>query len=155
MEPQNLNRSNAAERLCMAYALQKRFRISEAQFAPVLGISVNTYQKRLKRAGLSLIADAAQHSLFDTDDILTKINAELLRFSQLDGLPDKAAVDALTGLAKAVKTISELAKETGINSVPAFQADNNSASGVKPEDVREALSLIDRRIIQLAADRAV
>lgn len=140
--------SVAVQRLHVAHRVQRRYPISSDDMAVLLGLTVEAYHKRLKKAGF----DSAASNLpaLDIEDILVKINAELHSFSKGEGLPDKSAVDALAALAKAVKSISELSKETRNDSVADENESQSENGGVKPEDVREALSLINRRINELS-----
>lgn len=141
--------SGAVQRLLVAHRLQRHFAIAAQDMAILLGVTVDAYYKRLKKAGLDIAA--TDLPTLDIDDILMKINAELQSFSKAEGLPDKSAVDALAALAKAVKSISELAKETRADRLPDERETQSDNGGVKPEEVREALSLINRKIAELSS----
>lgn len=148
--------SAAVKRLRAAFNLQNRFRISDDDVAPVLGLSVRAYHSRLKRAGLvRLKYQTFNGRVIDTDEILTKINAELIVLTQQEGLPDKASVDALPALAKALKSIADISKETPADAGK-ISADlqDGQEYGLKLGDVREALRLIDCRINEIACERA-
>ena len=140
--------SVAVQRLHVAHRLQRRYPIGSDDIAALLGVTAEAYHKRLKKAGLDCITSVLP--ALDIEDILVKINAELHSFSQGEGLPDKSAVDALAALAKAVKSVSELSKETRSESGADDSESQSENGGVKPEDVREALSLINRRINELS-----
>lgn len=140
--------SVAVQRLHIAHRLQRHYPIAAQDMAALLGLSAEAYLKRLKKAGLDIAI--SEMPALDIDDILVKINAELQSFSKSEGLPDKSAVDALAALAKAVKSICELAKETRTDRAPDERENQSEQGGVKPEDVREALSLICRRISELS-----
>lgn len=135
------------ERLQVAYRVQRRYRIAVQDMAFLLGLKPDIYQKRLKKAGLD--SNASGLPLLDIEDLLIKINTELQNFSKADGLPEKSAVEALAFLAKAVKSISELSKETRAEQSPGQPERGSETGGVKPEDVREALSIISARIAEL------
>lgn len=151
IENKKLSQSIAAQRLLAAHHLQCRYHIAAKDMAFVLGLTPQIYQKRLKRAGLSSVPPALP--VLDIEDLLIKINTELQALSQTQGLPEKAAVEALASLAKAVKNISELSKETRIERQPEREANQVEQSGVKPEEVREALSFISARIAELSHTR--
>ncbi len=139
---------NAAhERLLAAYRLQRRFQIAVQDMAFLLGMKPEIYRRRLQKAGLD--SNATGLPLLDIEDLLIKINAELQNFSKAEGLPEKSAVEALASLAKAVKSISELSKETRAEQAGHQPEQTNETGGVKPEDVREALSIINARITEL------
>ena len=99
------------------------------------------------RTGLN--SNANSQPQLDIEDLLMKINTELQNFSKADGLPEKSAVEALASLAKAVKSISELSRETRAEQAGSQPEQGRETGGVKPEDVREALSIISARITEL------
>ncbi len=139
---------NAAhERLQAVHRLQRRYRIAGQDMAFLLGVQPDIYLRRLKKAGLSSNANSLPQ--LDIEDLLIKINTELQNFSKADGLPEKSAVEALASLAKAVKSISELSKETRAEQAGNQPEQGHETGGVKPEDVREALSIISARITEL------
>lgn len=139
---------NAAhERLQTVHRLQRRYRIAGQDMAFLLGIQPDIYFRRLKKAGLD--SNASGLPQLDIEDLLIKINMELQNFSKADGLPEKSAVEALASLAKAVKSISELSKETRAEQQGNQPEQDSETGGVKSEDVREALSIISARITEL------
>lgn len=141
---------NAAhERLQAVHRLQRRYRIAAQDMAFLLGVQPDIYLRRLKKAGLD--SNASGLPQLDIEDLLIKINTELQNFSKADGLPEKSAVEALAALAKAVKSISELSKETRTELAGNQPEQTSEAGGVTPEDVREALSIISARITELRA----
>ena len=144
IEPQ---KSVMVERLQAAYRLQRRYQIVPQDIAFLLGLKPDIYRNRLKKAGLDITATGLP--VLDIEDLLIKINTELQSFSKADGLPEKSAVEALAALAKAVKSISELSKETRAEQLSNQPEPASEAGGVKPEDVREALSIISARITEL------
>ncbi|HWD12968.1 hypothetical protein P8H26_07220 [Pseudochrobactrum sp. sp1633] len=148
METVKLPHSASADRLQAAHRLQRRYQIAAQDIAFLLGLTAEAYQKRLKKAGLD--AGASAMPVLDIEDLLIKINAELQNFSKAEGLPEKSAVEALAALAKAVKSISELSRETRVEALSDKSENQNHNGGVKPEDVREALSLISARIAELS-----
>ena len=137
------------ERLQAVYQLQRRYQITVPDMAFLLRVKPAIYSKRLKRAGLDY--SSVSLPVLDIEDLLIKINAELQNFSKAEGLPEKSAVEALAALAKAVKSISELSKETRAELAGKQPEQVSEAGGVTPEDVREALSIISARITQLRA----
>lgn len=148
-ETTKLQYSAAHERLQAVHRLQRRYRIAGQDMAFLLGWKPEIYQKRLKKAGLD--SHVSGVPLLDVEDLLIKINTELQNFSKADGLPEKSAVEALASLAKAVKSISELSKETRAEQLVVQPERGSETGGVKPEDVREALSIISARITELRA----
>ncbi len=137
------------ERLLAVYRLQRRYQITVPDMAFLLGVKPEIYSRRLKRAGLDY--SSVSLPVLDIEDLLIKINAELQNFSKAEGLPEKSAVEALAALAKAVKSISELSKETRVEPLNDKHDNGNDDRGVTPEDVREALSIISARITELRA----
>ncbi len=137
------------ERLQAVYRLQRRYQITFPDTAFLLGVKPEIYSRRLKRAGLD--CSSVSLPVLDIEDLLIKINAELQNFSKAEGLPEKSAVEALASLAKAVKSISELSKETRAELAGNQPEQTSEVGGVTPEDVREALSIISARITELRA----
>ena len=148
-ETTKLQHNAAHERLQVqaVYRLQRRYRIAGQDMAFLLGLQPDIYLRRLKKAGLNSNANSPPQ--LDIEDLLIKINTELQNFSKADGLPEKSAVEALASLAKAVKSISELSKETRAEQAGNQPEQGHETGGVKPEDVREALSIISARITEL------
>ncbi|WP_439273324.1 hypothetical protein [Pseudochrobactrum sp. HB0163] len=139
--------NTAHERLLAAYRLQRRFHIAAPDMAFLLGLKPEIYCRRLQKAGLN--SHAAGLPQLDIEELLIKINTELQNFSKAEGLPEKSAVEALASLAKAVKSISELSRETRAEQAGNQPEQESETGGVKPEDVREALSIINARISEL------
>lgn len=122
--------SAAHERLQAVYRLQRRYRIAGQDMAFLLGVQPDIYLRRLKKAGLDSNANSLPQ--LDIEDLLIKINSELQNFSKTDGLPEKSAVEALASLAKAVKSISELSRETRVEPLNDKHDNGNDDRGVKP-----------------------
>jgi hypothetical protein len=76
------------------------------------------------------------------------LRTELNKLIDGEELPDKNKAEALMALAKAVKTVGELAVETGAAEV------DGGALAPSLHEARQALARIDRRIDELAKRRA-
>ena len=110
-----------------------------------MGISEKNYRDRLKRHGF---LEKMHSKPSATESALQRLQAELNKLIDGDELPDKSKAEALMALAKAVKTVGDLATETETTTV------DNAASVVSLHEVRQALIRIDRRIEDLAQRHA-
>ncbi|PYE88380.1 hypothetical protein [Phyllobacterium leguminum] len=140
--------SVAAARNHAGYRLTCKYSVPHADIAFLLGMKEKNYLTRLRRLGIDADVNTTQR-LPGLEEILARIRAELMRLTEEGRVPDKGAVDALVSLARALKTVIELERE---NIAPPV-ADTGPAS-VSPEELREALARIDRRIDELANLRA-
>ncbi|MFD1197650.1 hypothetical protein ACFQ3K_04820 [Brucella gallinifaecis] len=132
-------------RVRLAFRLQKKHDIAVAEIVGVMGCSEKQYLHWLKGIGLdenALIKPSA------ADTALQRLQSELNKLIDAEELPEKGKAEALMALAKAVKTVGELATETGVSEV---EDDTSKVSLVK---VRQALARIDRRINELAKRHA-
>lgn len=141
--------SKSAAKLRAAYHMQQRYNIATADMVAVLGITEATYRKRLLKLGLDI---GNAENLFGLDGeaaaIMVKLQTELARLANDSGLPDKSAADALTALARTVKTVVELKRE-GAAGGEAIMKPDDDLTGISA-----ALQKIDRRINELAEVRA-
>jgi len=132
-------------RVRLAFCLQMKHDIVSAEIAEVMGSTEKQYLHWLKVIGLdeeALIKPSA------TDTALQRLQSELNKLIDAEELPDKGKAEALMALAKAVKTVGELATETG-----AVETSNDTGL-VSLVEVKAALARIDRRINELAKRRA-
>ncbi|WP_433849294.1 hypothetical protein [Brucella pseudogrignonensis] len=129
----------------LAFRLQMKHDITKAEIVQLMGCSEKQYLHWLKGVGLdenALIKPSV------TENALQRLQAELNKLIDAEELPDKGKAEALMALAKAVKTVGELATEAETSEV------NPEASFVCLDDVKETLIRIDRRIDELAEIRA-
>ncbi|WP_147272184.1 hypothetical protein [Phyllobacterium salinisoli] len=131
----------------MGYRLTSKYGVPHANIAFLLGMKEKNYLTRLRQLGINPNGDAAR--LPGMEEILANIRAELMRLTEGGKVPDKGAIDALVSLARALKAVIDLERESTAR--PVTDAD---PVPVKPEELREALARIDRRINELADLRA-
>ena len=144
MKTQKLDERREA-RVRLAFCLQMKHDIALAEVVELMGCTEKQYLQWLKLIGLdekTLIKSSA------TDTALQRLQSELNKLIDADELPDKGKAEALMALAKAVKTVGELAIET--NAVET----SNDTGLVSLGEVKAALARIDRRINELAKRRA-
>lgn len=144
MKTQKIDERREA-RVRLAFCLQMKHDIASADIVELMGCTEKQYLQSLKLIGLdekTLIKPSA------TDTALQRLQSELNKLIDADELPDKGKAEALMALAKAVKTVGELATETG-----GAEASENTQQ-VSLVDVKAALARIDRRINELAKRRA-
>lgn len=110
-----------------------------------MGCSERQYLYWLKHLGLD---EQIFTKPSGTESALQRLQAELNKLIDSDELPDKSKAEALMALAKAVKTVSELAAETGASE------EGRVASVTSLHEVRLVMARIDRRIDELAQRRA-
>ncbi|WP_374829980.1 hypothetical protein [Paenochrobactrum pullorum] len=141
--------NKAIAKLRAAARMQQRYNIAAMEMASVLGIAESTYRKRLLKLGLVSAHIENPFGLYgEAAGIMVKLQTELARLANDSGLPDKSSADALTALARTVKTVVELMREgsaepeTGVNT-------HDDLTGIGA-----ALEKIDRRINELAGERA-
>ncbi|WP_420959896.1 hypothetical protein [Brucella sp. IR073] len=135
-------RIHAGHRVVLKYG------VPHVEIAALLNIKESTYLRGLRRLGLDHDPGERADRLPDMEEILARIRTELMRLTEGGKVPDKGAVDALVSLAKALKTIVDLERESDMRPAEAAPAE------IKPAELREALALIDRRIDELATLRA-
>lgn len=164
--------SRIAQRVRTAFQLQSTYMIDPEHLAFVLGMTASDYQRRLDRLGCYGSTDAefaprergesakiiGDHPSDVKNDrvnylpeLIAKLQRELLRFADDEGLPDKGQADSITALARTVKAVSELVSSTMLGDGDACEA---AGEQVDLEDVAKALALIDRRMDELADIRA-
>ncbi|KXF78285.1 hypothetical protein ATN84_00315 [Paramesorhizobium deserti] len=141
--------ANPGGRARAGYRVTRRYGVPHADIAFLLNIEEKTYLRRLRQSGLDPDADESAGQLPDIEEILANIRGELVRLTEGGRVPDKAAVDALVSLARALKTLIELTPEKARR--PFAEA---AGVAVTPEEISEALARIDRRIDELANLRA-
>lgn len=144
MKTQNGDECREA-RVRLAFRLQMKHDITLADIAQVMGVSEKSYSDRLKRLGF---LEQMHSKPSATESALQRFQAELNKLIDGDELPDKSKAEALMALAKAVKTVGDLATETETTTV------DNAASVASLHEVRQALIRIDRRIEDLAQRHA-
>lgn len=133
-------------RVRLAFRLQMKHAIEAAQIAEVLGLSEKGYRDRIRR--LQLETDS-RNMPSATEYALQRLQAELRKLIEGEELPDKSKAEALMALARAVKTVGELASETGSSS-----DEGERGAVVSLSELRQVLARIDRRIEELAQRRA-
>jgi len=141
--------ANPSGRARAGYHVTRRYGVPHADIAFLLNIEEKTYLRRLRQSGVDPNTAMRSDRLPDIEEILANIRNELARLTEGGKVPDKGAADALTALARALKTVIELARE----STPRPVAEAAPAA-VSPEELSEALARIDRRIDELANLRA-
>ncbi|GAB1581387.1 hypothetical protein [Phyllobacterium phragmitis] len=141
--------ANPGGRARAGYHVTRKYGVPHADIAFLLNIEEKTYLRRLRLSGFDPDAAIRSDRLPDMEGILANIRTELLRLTEGGKVPDKGAADALTSLARALKTVIELARES--TPPPAMET---APATVTPEELREALARIDRRINELADSRA-
>lgn len=136
----------AETRIRLGHQLQILHGIDVGDMAEVLGLSLKTYQTRLRLLKLDTVEKSVEQR--QVDPALERLQTELNRLLDAEELPDKSKAEALMALARAVKTVNELAAETVTVTREAgeTQADVNQT--------RQALVRINRRIDELAKTRA-
>lgn len=146
--------SKGTSQLRVCQSVQMQYGVSACDMAAILRLREDQYRSRLRRLGL-----AADPSAFDFDlrrdasEIVVKIQSELGRLAREHGLPDKGAADALTALARTVKTVGELLKDNeGADSRVLPKGD--AVDGPDMDRMRTALLRVERRIEELAQKRA-
>jgi len=132
-------------RVRLAFCLQMKHGITLSDMSQLMGISEKNYRDRLKRLGF---LEQMHNKPSATESALQRLQAELNKLIDGDELPDKSKAEALMALAKAVKTVGDLATETETTTV------DNAGSVVSLHEVRQALIRIDRRIEDLAQRHA-
>ena len=110
----------------------------------MLALSPEKYLAAIRRLGPD---DGDIRGQSPTAVVLDRLQLELKRLIEGEELPDKGKAEALMALARAVKTVGELASEV----VRPPERDNRTASVT---EIRQVLSRIDRRIDELANRRA-
>jgi len=126
----------------LAFRLHIKHDITKTEIVQLMGCSEKQYLHWLNGVGLdenALIKPSV------TENALQRLQAELNKLIDAEELPDKGKAEAL---AKAVKTVGELATEAETSEV------NPEASFVCLDDVKETLIRVDRRIDELAEIRA-
>lgn len=141
LSPTAIARTRAGHQLTCKYG------VPHADIAFLLGMKEKNYLSRLR--GLRVDPEARVTSLPGMEEILANIRGELMRLTEGGKVPDKGAVDALVSLARALKAVIDLERESIARPI----ADADPAT-IKPEELREALARIDRRIDELANGRA-
>lgn len=111
-----------------------------------MGLSEKTYRIRIRRLGFD---DQEINKPSSSESAFQRLQSELNKLIDGDELPDKSKAEALMALAKAVKTVGELASETA----PSEQS-RETCAVVSLSEIRRALAHIDRRIDELAQRRA-
>ncbi|MGU3574750.1 hypothetical protein ACLBWZ_04420 [Brucellaceae bacterium C25G] len=146
----NENSENkSVTKLRAAWRLQRRYHIAPQEVAFVLGMTETNYNKRLLKLGLDNTQIENPFGLYgEAAGIMLKLQTELARLANDSGLPDKSSADALTALARTVKTVVELMRE-GTSEPEAGKKIQNDLL-----DIGSALDTIDRRINELANVRA-
>jgi hypothetical protein len=132
-------------RVRLAFRLQMKHDVAVIEIAQLMGCSERQYLYWLKCLGLD---EQIFTQPSGTESALQRLQAELNKLIDGDELPDKSKAEALMALAKAVKTVGELAAETGA------PEEGGAASGASLHEVRRIMTRIDRRIDQLAKRRA-
>jgi DNA-directed RNA polymerase specialized sigma24 family protein len=132
-------------RVRLAFCLQMKHDVAVTEIAKVMGCSERQYLHWLKRFGLN---EQVQIKSSSTENALQRLRTELNKLIDGEELPDKNKAEALMALAKAVKTVGELATETGASEV------GGGALVPSLHEARQALARIDRRIDELAKRRA-
>lgn len=141
--------SKSVTKLRAARRLQQRYNIAAAEMAAVLGITENIYRKRLLKLGFDSTHIENPFGLYgEAAGIMVKLQTELARLANDSGLPDKSSADALTALARTVKTVVELMREG------TTEPETDAGSHENVIEIGAALDKIDRRINELAAERA-
>lgn len=141
--------NKSAAKLRAACRMQQRYNIASAEMAAVLGISEVIYRKRLLQLGFDISNMENPFGLYgEAAGIMVKLQTELARLANDSGMPDKSTADALTALARTVKTVVELMREGASEVDMATKTTENSG------DIGAALHKIDRRINELAEVRA-
>lgn len=133
-------------RVRLAFRLQMKHAVAVNEIAQVMGCSERQYLYWLKCLGLD---EQIFTKPSGTESALQRLQSELNKLIDGDELPDKSKAEALMALAKAVKTVGELASETA----PSGQ-DHDTGAVVSLSEINRALALIDRRIDELAQRRA-
>lgn len=141
-------KSKAAARLQKAFQLQKRYSVSFSDMAHFLGISEKLYRRRLTMAGFDLKILEKLKNNAGTHSAMLKLQAELTNIIEGQGLPDKATADALTALAKSVKSVLELQQEAGGNET------DNTIETADLQMTNNVLEMINSKINELADHRA-
>lgn len=113
--------------------------------AELLGLAPATYGRNLRR--LKLGGGRKDAACAPPETPLMRLQAELQKLIAGEELPDKSRAEALMALARAVKTVGELAAEA-----PAPEREGEPVIGFAA--VQQALARIDRRIEELAEKRA-
>ncbi len=140
--------SKTTERLYAAFQLQIRYSVSFADMALLFGVSEKLYRRRLTVAGLDVKRLEIINNGIGTNSAMLKLQAELSKIIEAQGLPDKASADALTALAKTVKSVLELQHEAATHEVPP----NEEVTDLTMTN--KVLEIIDCRINELADYRA-
>ncbi|MFC7065257.1 hypothetical protein [Brucella rhizosphaerae] len=133
-------------RVRLAFRLQTKHDIAWAEVAQLMGLSEKTYRDRIRRLGLK---DPGLNRPSGAESALQRLQTELNKLIDGEDLPDKSKAEALMALAKAVKTVGDLASEAA----PSDQ-DHNNGPVLSLSEVRQAVARIDRRIEELAQRRA-
>lgn len=141
--------NKSAAKLRAAWRMQQRYHIAAAEIAAIIGLSENIYRKRLLKLGFDCSHSENPFGLYgEAAGIMVKLQTELARLANDSGLPDKSSADALTALARTVKTVVELMREG------TAEPETGSAPQEDLTDIGAALDKIDRRINELAGERA-
>ncbi len=135
------------ERVRLAHGLQAEHGVAASRMAALLGLDEKQYLRRLGQLGLDLPPEGPP---LVAPGALERLQAELRRLVEADELPDKARAEALMALARAVRTVDELAVEAA----RARPAEAGAGPAVELAAARRALQRIDRRIEHLAKKRA-
>ncbi|NKB82961.1 hypothetical protein [Brucella grignonensis] len=133
-------------RIRLAFRLQMKHDIASADVAQMMGLSEKTYRIRIRRLGLD---DQEINKPSSSESAFQRLQSELNKLIDGDELPDKSKAEALMALAKAVKTVGELASETASS-----EQSRETCAVVSLSEIRRALTHIDRRIDELAQRRA-
>ncbi|MBB5703718.1 hypothetical protein FHS76_003628 [Ochrobactrum daejeonense] len=142
-----LARSEA--RIRLAHQLQTAHGIDPADLAELLSLPVSQYLNRLERLKLTNSNEQADTRKRERNAVLERLQAELKRLLDGEELPDKSKAEALTALARAVKSVGELASDEKVAGLPAMGGMVTTVG-----EARKALKRISRRIEELAERRA-
>lgn len=143
-----LKQRKMADRLHAAFQMQVRYCVPPPDMAFLFGFSEKNYHRRLVAAGLDVKKLDKLNDTSGTNSAMLKLQAELTKIIEAQGLPDKASADALTALAKTVKSVLELQQEAATHEVTTDIVVTDTAV------VNKVLGIIDDRINELANYRA-
>ncbi|MFQ0814904.1 hypothetical protein AVM02_05625 [Brucella anthropi] len=136
-------------RIRLAHQLQVAHGIDPADMAELLSVSVSQYLNRLNRLNLACASAKPDSEKRVREAVLERLQTELKRLLEGGDLPDKSKSEALMALARAVKSVGELASdERAVSQPPGVQAVASLG------DTRKALTRLSRRINELAERRA-
>lgn len=136
-------RRRSAFELCREYCIPPR------EFAPLLGLSEQTFLSGIYRDGFSLDeVRQGNGQLRAARKIMELLRKELETLSTVESeLSSKARLDTLALLARTIDKVSDLQERFD-------SARARSSSGLSPDELRVVLRRIDERIDELAHIRA-